>query len=175
MDCADKHIVEYGIQLMLNTSLKVVIILIVGNTLGHFKEVVIAMSVFGGIRYFEGGYHCKTDIGCLSVMLLASLSPILFFGIEVRIAQYIWRMIIVYSLYETIRYAPRNSKVNPIYDLQILSRKRSGSIIVVGIASIFIIIYPQNNVCWLVVIPMFIESVSISPIFYGKKGIPMGK
>lgn len=174
MDDAESNVVEYGVQLMLNTSIKIIIILLVGVVLGYLKEVVVSMWVFGCIRYFAGGYHCKTDIGCLGVMLAISLSPMLFFDIEERISWWIWSFIIVYSMYQTVRYAPRNSKVNPIYDMQILSRKRKGSVIVVGIAIMVICFNSQNALCWLVAIPMFVEAVAISPIFYREERMSMG-
>ncbi|MBR1931140.1 MAG: accessory gene regulator B family protein [Lachnospiraceae bacterium] len=169
MSDADCHIVAYGIESMLNSSLKILIILCVGALIGYFREVVIAMFVFGGIRKFAGGYHSSSHLGCLSVMLFICLCPIPLFGVEVRVAGWVWLAIAVYALYEVIRYAPRNSRVNPIYDQGILRRKRVGSLIVTGLAVVFLALYPGNELRWLVAMPLFIEALTISPLFYGKK------
>ena len=70
-------IVIYGIELFLNTTLKVVGILAAGAILGMFAEVLLAMTAFCGMRYWTGGYHCKTHIGCFSVMALVCLGAAL--------------------------------------------------------------------------------------------------
>lgn len=166
MDDAESHIVAYGIELMLNTSLKVIAIFVIGAAMGYLREVAVAMAVFGGVRYFAGGYHCRTDLGCFSVMLFVCLCPIPFMRMDVDIARWIWGVIVIYSLYEIIRYAPRNSKVNPIYDSLILRKKRVGSIITSVVAVLLIAVYPNDNVRWLVAMPVFVEAVTLSPMFY---------
>ena len=158
------HIVEYGIEVMLNTSLKVIGILVISTILGCFKEVVIAMFVFGSIRNFAGGYHSSTHLGCFSAMLLTCLSPLPFLGVELAVAKWIWGAISVYSMYEIIRYAPRNSKVNPIHDRRILKRKRVGSLVVIGLYVLFLVFCPSSKWGWWVAMPMFIEAVTISPL-----------
>lgn len=160
---------EYGIEVMLNTSLKVLALLVIGAILGRFREVVIAMFVFGSIRNFAGGYHSKTHLGCFSVMLFVCLCPIPFLGVELHPAGVVWAAVSVYSIYEVIRYAPRNSAVNPIYDSRILKKKRVGSLIVVGAYILFLICFPESSIKWLVALPMFVEAVTISPLFYNKQ------
>ena len=162
------HVVEYGIEVMLNTSLKVLGILMIGAILGCFKEVVIAMFVFGSIRNFAGGYHSSTHFGCFSAMLLTCLSPLPFWDVELGTARWIWGAISVYSMYEIIRYAPRNSKVNPIHDPQILKRKRVGSLVAIGLYVLFLFFCPSSKWGWLVAMPMFIEAVTISPLLCDK-------
>lgn len=170
----DIPIVEYGIQLFLNTSVKVTGILLIGAIIGYFKEVAIAMFVFGSIRNFAGGYHSQTDPGCFSVMLCICLSPIPMFMIPLQLAKWIWGVVAVYSLYQVIRYAPRNSTVNPIYDMQILKRKRIGSLIVTGIYVLFLIFYPGSWLRWLVAMPLLIEAITISSVIYGRRGDSIG-
>lgn len=165
---AEFHIVEYGIQLLLNTSVKVIIILLTGMVLGYFREVLIAMSVFSAIRYFAGGYHSRTDLGCLGIMLFICLCPIPLFRLSISVSIMIWGLIIVYSAYGIIRYAPRNSTVNPVRDPKIMAKKRKGSIIACAIAVLLIVFSPVNDLRWLVAMPLFIEAITISPIFYGK-------
>lgn len=161
---AEVHIVEYGIELMLNTSLKILGLLVVGAVIGCFWEVVAAMFVFGSIRNFAGGYHSNTHLGCFSAMLFTCLSPIPFLGVGLRLSKWIWGAISVYSMYEIIRYAPRNSKVNPIHDMRILKRKRVGSLVIVGIYVLFLVFCPSSTIGWLVAMPMLIEAFTVSPL-----------
>lgn len=164
IDESQYPIVIYGIELFLNTTLKVMGILVIGAILGIFAEVLLAMAVFCGMRYWTGGYHCKTHMGCFSVMTLVCLvaafaSKINFEG-EV-IAQF---LMICHSVWMIYRYAPRNSEKNPITDEKILRRKRKGSFLWlvcnIGLASV-----AKQNVRWIIVISIFMNMVLLTPIF----------
>lgn len=165
----ESDIVRYGIETTLNTSTKMVILLIVGAVLHRFSETVITLTVFGALRSFAGGYHCKTHLGCLGTMLLISLSPIAFEQLSFTWALPLWIAMMTYAVYEIVRYAPRNSEVNPIYDEGILRKKRRGSLLVCRIIVVLVILIPNNHFRWLAVLPLFAEAVTVSPMFYKKK------
>lgn len=117
-------IVIYGIELFLNTTLKVVGILTAGAILGMFAEVLLAMTALCGMRYWTGGYHCKTHIGCFSVMALVCLGAALLSKMNFEGAVIVQFLMICHSAWMIFRYAPRNSEKNPITDEKILRRKR---------------------------------------------------
>lgn len=157
-------IVIYGIELFLNTTLKVMGILVIGAALGIFAEVLLAMATFCGMRYWTGGYHCKTHMGCFSVMTLVCLvaafaSKINFEG-QV-IAQF---LMFCHSGWMIYRYAPRNSEKNPITDGKILRRKRKGSFIWLA-CNIGIVSLVKQNVRWIIIISIFMNTVLLTPIF----------
>lgn len=132
IDDAECHIAEYGIKVMLNTSSKVISIFLIGSILGYSKEVMITLTTFCSMRWFAGGYHCKTDLGCFFTMLFVCLFPISLLEIDFNIIGWIWPVIMIYSSYEIIRYAPRNSRVNPIIDSHILLKKKMRTYILLG-------------------------------------------
>ena len=158
-------IVIYGIELFLNTTLKVVEILTAGAILGMFAEVLLAMTALCGMRYWTGGYHCKTHIGCFSVMALVCLGAALVSKINFEGAVIVQFLMIFHSAWMIFRYAPRNSEKNPITDEKILRRKRKGSFIWlacnVGLASV-----AKQNVRWIIVIPIFMNTLLVAPLFY---------
>ena len=149
--------VIYGIELFLNTTLKVVGILTAGAILGMFAEVLLAMTALCGMRYWTGGYHCKTHIGCFSVMALVCLGAALLSKMNFEGAVIVQFLMICHSAWMIFRYAPRNSEKNPITDEKILRRKRKGSFIWlacnVGLASV-----AKQNVRWIIVIPIFMNT-----------------
>lgn len=169
MDDAEYCIVAYGIQSILSSAVKALVILGVGVISGYFTEVLVSMLVFGWIRHFAGGFHCKTNIGCLGAMLFICFFPIAMFNVKMKIAKWIWLLLLLYSIYEIARYAPRNSVVNPINDIAVLKKKRIGSLISVGIAGIILVLCRDGNIKWLVTLPLFCEAVTISPIFFRKR------
>ena len=123
IDESQYPIVIYGIELFLNTTLKVMGILATGVVLGMFAEVLLAMTAFCGMRYWTGGYHCKTHIGCFSVMALVCLGAALVSKINFEGAVIVQFLMICHSAWMIFRYAPRNSEKNPITDDKILRRK----------------------------------------------------
>lgn len=165
IDESQYPIVIYGIELFLNTTLKVVGILAIGAVLGMFPEVFLAMAVFCGMRYWTGGYHCKTHIGCFSVMLLVCLTAAFASRIDIEGAVIVRFLMICHSVWMIYRYAPRNSEKNPITDEKILRRKRKGSFLWlvcnIGLASV-----AKQNVRWIIVIPIFMNTLLLAPIFY---------
>ena len=169
MDDAEYCIVAYGIQSILSSAVKVLVIFLTGAISGYYKEAVVSLSVFGEIRRYAGGYHCKTNIGCLGAMLFICFFPIMMFDVNTEIAKWVWLSILIYSTYEIVRYAPRNSVVNPISDFVILKKKRIRSLISLGIAAIILILCGDGNIKWLVSLPLFCEAVTISPILSKKR------
>lgn len=165
IDESQYPIVIYGIELFLNTTLKVVGILAIGAVLGMFAEVLLAMVAFCGMRHWTGGYHCKTHIGCFSVMALVCLGAALVSKINFEGAVLVQFLMICHSVWMIYRYAPRNSEKNPITDEKILRRKRKGSFIWlacnVGLASV-----AKQNVRWIIVIPIFVNTLLLATIFY---------
>lgn len=125
----DYPIILYGIQVFLNSSLKLSGILLTGLLLHHFWTVLISMTVFCSMRYWTGGWHSKSHLGCFSIMLISCVTPSLLMGVNGKWAEWILRGMMIYSVYRVFRYAPCNSKVNPIEDPKCLQRKKIGSII----------------------------------------------
>ena len=160
-------IVIYGIELFLNTTLKVVGILAAGAILGMFAEVLLAMTVFCGMRYWTGGYHCKTHIGCFSVMALVCLGAALVSKINFEGAVIVQFLMICHSAWMIFRYAPRNSEKNPITDEKILRRKRKGSFIWLA-CNVIIMSFCKADIRWLIILPVFAETMLLSSMSYKK-------
>lgn len=161
-------IVIYGIELFLNTTFKVVGILTAGAVLGMFAEVLLAMTAFCGMRYWTGGYHCKTHIGCFSVMALVCLGAALVSKINFEGAVIVQFLMICHSAWMIFRYAPRNSEKNPITDEKILRRKRKGSFIWLA-CNVIIMSFCKADIRWLIILPVFAEAMLLSSMFYEKK------
>lgn len=162
-------IVLYGLQVMFNSSLKMLGILLIGACLGVFREVVISMSVFCSMRYWAGGWHSSTHMGCFGSMLIPCLCPAFLQNLRGSWIYPVWLCMIVYSLYAIFRYAPRNSKVNPITDERILRRKRVVSILESTLLVVLIGLLGDESIRWLIVTPLFVEAVTLSAVLCGKE------
>ena len=157
------EIVVYGINLFFNTTLKICGLLMIGILLSCFTEVVVVLTVFCGMRYFAGGIHCKTDLGCFGMMLVTCFLPILLMRLDIHWALPVWVLMAVFSAFAVIKYAPRNSEVNPVADPVILKRKRIGGLVLCGILIIVAILCGDTGLRWLLMTPMFVEAMTILP------------
>lgn len=155
-------IVLYGLEIMFNTSLKIMGILLISMMLEIFWEVLLSMLVFCSMRYWAGGWHSNTHIGCFSTMLFICVCPAFLKSIEAKWVIPVWVCMGLYSLYNILRYAPRNSKVNPITVERILKRKRIGSVVECIALLMAMCMLQETEVRWLIIVPLFAEAITLT-------------
>lgn len=155
----DYPVVLYGIQVILNTSLKILGIFLIGALLHRIAAVFLSTAVFCSMRYWTGGWHSKSHMGCFCTMLVPCVCPSLLMGISGEWLPWVLGCILVYSIYKVLRYAPCNSEVNPIEDVRILKGKRIGGIVEVFALSILIIFYLNQEFKLLVLFPLCVCAV----------------
>ncbi len=156
--------VQYGIKLMLNSTLKILIILLIGLLLGVCRYFALILLVFSSTRAFAGGRHCNTHTGCFLSMLGICVCGQFFHShvpILPTIPCYILSATILLGL---VMFAPLNSLVNPIED-KYLIRKRIGSILI-AFAWIVVMNY-FSKISYCILIPLTIEVLTILP----RKGV----
>lgn len=151
-------IILYGIQVCLNTSLKVLGILLIGALLHRLAAVLISMAVFCSMRYWTGGWHSKSHLGCFCTMLIPCVCPSLLMGINEEWILLVSGCMLVYSIYRILRYAPCNSEVNPIEDVGILRVKRLGGIAELAVLSMAVIFLIHREFGFLVLIPLCVDA-----------------
>ena len=72
---------EYGVEAILNNVLKYMLVLIIAVIFKRGIDGFAILIVFAMLRFCFGGIHCKSDIGCLLLMVLLFVGTI--FCIEV--------------------------------------------------------------------------------------------
>lgn len=154
----DYPIVLYGIQVLLNTSLKILGILLIGVLLHRLAAVCVSTTVFCSMRYWTGGWHSKSHIGYFSTMLIPCVCPSLLAGFTGKWVFWVLGGMLLYSIYMVLRYAPCNSEVNPITDPGILAGKRRGGIIELAALMAGLLWCFDREVQWLVALPLFVNA-----------------
>ncbi len=157
-------VLVYGLQVMTNSSVKIAGILLIGLCLGRFCEVLLSVAVFGSMRYWTGGFHCKTHLGCFTAMLFPCLLPSFLISVEGDWVYLMWGVMWVCAVYEILRYAPRNSKVNPITDPKILRRNRVCGIVECAVLFMVFCVCGDWSVRWLVSVPIFVDGMLLAPV-----------
>lgn len=159
-----KTVVTYGIELLLNSGLKIAAILLAALLAGKFTETGIALACFCSLRSFAGGVHMKSSLGCF-------LSMVSVCGLSVGLSQLMQgtsiaanMVIIAFVLYSLWRYAPSCTQNNPIGDRVIRKHKKTGAMVVWLILSTIVLYTPIDRFQILILAPMLIEAITILPI-----------
>ena len=101
----EKIVIEYGIELFLDSAVKAILYIGVGIIIGRIKETFCALIVWCMIRKQSGGRHAKNNFICFMISGSAIFFPIIlsaFWKITTEIS--VISMIIVNYVY--ILYAP---------------------------------------------------------------------
>lgn len=78
---SENMVIRYGVELLLENILKILLLLGAGLLWGKGLETIIYLSVFCSIRTQAGGYHAKTGWGCCLCMLLVWMIGMVTFEI----------------------------------------------------------------------------------------------
>ena len=70
IDKADEDIYNYGLQLILFTSLNFAVTSVTAIIVGRFRESTILLATFIPIQAYGGGYHAKTHLRCFLTMYI---------------------------------------------------------------------------------------------------------
>lgn len=163
--------IRYGLESIYLSLTKVVVILFLTLLLGIFKEAILLLLFFNGLRSFGFGIHATKSWMCWVS------SSILFIGfpylcIYLDIALYIHYIIIGLSILCFLLYAPADTKKRPLVRK---NRRIKFKILTLLVAFIYICIFIFTDSTLLrnvITSAMFIESLLIHPLTYRMFHLP---
>lgn len=161
--------IRYGIELFLNSLLKILLILLIGTIFGKGIETIIVISCFSILRGEAGGIHMKSSLGCFLSMSAIVIVSVLGAEVIPYFSKYVSILVIGISLIVISLYAPFTTKNNPITDKKIIKQKKWKAMIVVFILGVLIFITKDNHLRALVLIPVIIEIITILPVWRRKE------
>ena len=152
-------IVMYGLQMFIANVVKMLGILIIGAFLKRELEVFVALGVFCSMRYRTGGYHSKSHLGCFLIMLFCCTFPTAFVYISSGLGNAIFIFMGICAIMLILRYAPVNSKINPIKSESILKANRRWAIIESILILLISFCVRNGEKCWFLIFPLFMDGV----------------
>ena len=162
---------RYGLEgLYLNVT-KIIFILIISLMLNIFKETIILLLIFNGIRFTAFGVHAKRSIDCL-------ISSTLFFigfpliCIYVVIPDIVKILIFIPILLLIIKYAPADTVRRPLNNKKKRTIYKILSIIISIIYIICSIVIKNNTLSNCFLFALVIQVIVILPVTYKIFGVP---
>lgn len=156
-------VVEYGLELMIETIWKAAALLCMGAVTGKLKEVLMTIAVFSGLRFWIGGRHRKTSVGCFGCMVFVCMITVAGASGSWIFPQWTEKLILLLCNLIVMIYAPYPSEANPITDKKVIRTKRAGGMITAFMISVIILLVKNQGERWILLLAMLLETISILP------------
>lgn len=166
----DKDKIKYGLEGLYLTITKLIFIIIISIILGIFKEVVLLLLTFNGIRLTAFGVHAKRSIDCLiSSSLFFILTPYICINLIIPI---IIKEIMFIPLVVMIGIlAPADTEKRPLINKKKRTIYKVLSIIISIIYMTLSIVIKNNTLSNCFIFALFIQIIIMLPITYKIFGV----
>lgn len=157
--------IRYGLEAIYLSITKVVLILLVTALLGIFKEAIILLLFFNGLRSFAFGIHASKSWMCwVSSSLLFIGLPYICIYLKTQIL--IHYLMLAISLLCFLLYAPADTKKRPLVRK---NRRMKFKILTIIVAIIYIVLFFYTDSMFIrnvISSAMLLEAVLIHPLTY---------
>lgn len=162
--------IKYGLEGLYLTITKLIFIIIVSIILGIWKETLLLILIFNGIRLTAFGVHAKRSIDCLiSSTLFFILFPILCIKLTIPL---IVKIILVIPLTVLIGiFAPADTEKRPLINKKKKKIYKILSIIISIIYMTIAIIIKDNTLSNCFIFAIVIQIIIMLPITYKIFGV----
>ena len=166
VDKKEEEIYQYGIYLLLMTSITTLTILAIGILLRQMMITVVFLCSLMSLRHYTGGYHAQSYIRCFSISCLSYFfTLIMVVWVAPRIADVFWLVLMGLAALLIFRFAPLNSEKNPKTEEEMQLRRKYSylSNVIFVLISIVIYLFCSNlkNVAYTLVCTQVIVAISL--------------
>lgn len=165
------EIIEYGLEGLYLTIIKIIIILLLAIVLDILKETIMMIVFYNVTRFFTFGLHAKTSTSCLITSLLlfiggTYLATYLQISLSVKISLSVICLILICI------YAPADTEKRPLINPKKRKRFKILSIITSIIMGTLLIYLHDSYISNFMIIGQVEAVIMILPITYKLYGLP---
>ena len=170
MDDEKAEVINFGLQLIIGEIPKLFLLILVAFLLGIGPLTLLAFILILPFKSASGGFHLKTHLGCFVGTLLFYCGNVLVSKSIVFEPSYLKYIVILlvwtFGLAMCKKYAPADTENVPILSEKERKKKRKMSYITLTISLIVAAIVPSSTISNIIIIGMFIQSITITKIAY---------
>lgn len=170
MDDEKAEIINFGLQLIVGEIPKIFLLILIAFLLGVGTLTLLAFLLILPYKSASGGFHLKTHLGCI-------IGTVAFYCGNAFISQYInfepfylkYIVIVlvwIFGMAMCKKYAPADTDNIPILEKNERNRKKKLSYVYLTISLIVAAIVPNSTISNIIIIGMFLQTVSITKIAY---------
>lgn len=150
-------VISYGIELFLNSVIKIIVYMLIGILIGRMKEVLFSFLIWCSVRKQSGGRHAQNDSICFLISGFSIFFPVIISSyIKIIKLQIIINILVINVMY--LIYAP--------YDEYYMGKRREAfkakckTILLINI--IFILgIYLKRNYLYITIVILYEQGILI--------------
>lgn len=142
-DSQKREIIAYGLEILLSTSVSVLIITILAILLGTFWETILFLLPFMLLRTYSGGYHAQTHFRCFLILFIVFCVNLMLnlFNINAVIIV----LSALASVFIILRFAPVEDKNHPLSKRQKNNNRKVCIIMLSILSAVCIILFVNQN------------------------------
>lgn len=165
------EIINYGLESIYLTLVKIVIIIFLSLLLGIFKEVILMIVSYNIIRFFAFGLHAPNSTSCLITSIILFIGGA-YVSVYLDISIYIKIIISFISILLISIYAPADTEKRPLINRKKRMKYKYISIVVSIFMSFFLIKFHDSYLSNFLLIGLIEEVIMILPITYKLYKLP---
>ena len=170
IDNEKAEVINFGLQLIVGEVPKLFLLILFAFLLGIGHLTLLAFVLILPFKSASGGFHLKTHLGCFVGTLLFYCGNVLISKnliIEPSFLKYIVILLVwTFGLAMCKKYAPADTENVPILSEKERKKKRKMSYITLTISLTVAAIVPSSTISNIIIIGMFIQSITITKIAY---------
>ena len=170
MDNEKAEVINFGLQLIIGEVPKLFLLIAVAFLLGIGPLTLLAFILILPFKSASGGFHLKTHLGCFVGTLLFYCGNVLVSKSIVFEPSYLKYIVIllvwVFGIAMCKKYAPADTENVPILSNKERKKKRILSYITLTISLIVAAIVPNSTISNIIIIGMFMQSITITKLAY---------
>ncbi|MDR3596036.1 accessory gene regulator B family protein [Clostridium sp.] len=156
---------KYGLEVLIINLSKIVLILVIAEILGIFKETLFIMLSFSFIRCYAFGMHAKSSTSCT-----VTTSICFFTGVYISKILAITNDKVLLMLFGTALllylYAPADTEARPLVGRNLRKRLKIKALLSAGILMILALCINNSALKFCISYGVLCESITITPIIY---------
>lgn len=172
------EVIRYGFELIIGEVPKFILMVILAIMCGVFKYFIISTLIIGVYRFFSGGLHLRTHIGCFLTTTITYFGNIYISNsieFENEIVKYIVAVLIyIFAVSMIYLYAPADTDSVPILRKDERKKKKIWSIAIVSIWICVSIIINDRVVSNMFLIGVFLQTITITKASYNLFNVKLG-
>lgn len=165
------EIINFGLESIYLTLVKIVIIIFLSLLLGIFKEVILMIVSYNIIRFFAFGLHAPNSTSCLITSIILFIGGA-YVSVYLDISIYIKIIISFISILLISIYAPADTEKRPLINRKKRMKYKYISIVVSIFMSFFLIKFHDSYLSNFLLIGLIEEVIMILPITYKLYKLP---
>lgn len=160
----DRETYEYSFEIVISNIVNLLIMLVGALITKRYWETALFTFSFLLFRKFFGGYHAKTHIGCISILILMYLTMIFMLKLDIRTLSIIAMIVCTVSIIPVLLLSPVSHPNNPIDKNKAKLYNIVSIVIVLLVVILSYLNYNKyNSICYSIVlsVPLLFSTVAM--------------